>query len=533
MTVARAALRPRQADTIESLALRAAALAGWRRYGLAALLGVLATLALPPIYATPLLVPAFALLLWLQDGIITGRAAFALGWWFGFGFFLTGLYWVGISMTVDIVRFGWMIPFATGGLSAGLAIFPGLAVLLLFHSRATGAGRAFALAAAWTALEWVRGHVLTGFPWNLVGYTWTVADAPIQFASVAGIYGLSLLTVAIAALPAAGYGPKRSGRPWPPVIAALSLAVALWVGGAARLAGALSSMVPGVTLRLVQPNIAQEIKWQPERIRDNLLELVALSAGPGYEHVSDLVWPETAVPFDLASEPQLKEGLARIVPKGGLLLTGADRKAVAEPAVADGSHSVHFYNSFAALDETGRIVGSYDKFHLVPFGEYVPMRNVLPIDKVTPGRVDFSAGPGPRTLALPHLPPVSPLICYEAIFPDEVSESRDRPRWLLNITNDAWFGNSSGPYQHFESARLRAVEEGVPLVRVANTGISGVVDAYGRVVDRLGLGRKGVIDATLPTALPDGTVLSRHGTAVLATLLGSFVVLTWHLRRRD
>lgn len=531
MTVARVSAREGAFGALAALAARLAALTGWRRYGLTAGLGVLATAALPPVDAMPLIVPAFTGLIWLHDGVEGRRAAFVLGWWFGFGFFLSGLYWIGIAMLVDAAQFGWMIPFATAGLSAVLAVFPGLALWLLRLSRAAGLGRIFAFALAWTAFEWLRGHVLTGFAWNLIGSTWTLGDAPIQLAALVGGYGLSLVTVLIAALPAGLGGPGAAQQKWLPLGLAAGLVLALWGGGALRLEAAPEMMVPGVKLRLVQADIAERLKWRPEQIQENLLSQIRLSQGAGAEQVTDLVWPETAMPYLLAEEPELRAVLARIIPKGGLLLTGTLRRAPAEGASTPDRNAYRYYNSLAAVDDTGRIVASYDKFHLVPFGEYVPLRRILPVEKIVPGRGDFSAGPGPITLDLPGLPPVSPLICYEAIFPGEVSDSAHPPQWLLNVTNDAWFGRSSGPYQHFESARLRAVEEGVPLVRVANTGISGVVDPYGRVIARLGLGKKGVIDASLPAAIPGGTPFAHYGNAGLAALFALMAALAWRLSR--
>ena len=433
-------------------------------------------------------------------------------------------------MTVDLAQFGWMIPFATGGLSGGLAIFPGLALLSLHISRAKGAGRIFALALAWTVFEWVRGHVFTGFPWNLIGYTWTFADAPIQFTSIAGIYGLSLVTMVIVSLPAALGGPRATQRPLLPISAMLLIIAALWGGGAARLAGAGASNVPDIKLRIVQPNIEQQYKWQRERIRDNLLATMRLTMGPGHDEITDIVWPETSIgPFFLDDDAELRGALARLVPKGGLLLTGTLRRAPIENGVGPDGNPFRYYNSFEALDDGGHVVASYDKSHLVPFGEYVPLRGILPIEKLTPGRGDFSAGPGPRTLALAHLPPASPLICYEAIFPGDVTDPAHRPGWLLNITNDAWFGDSSGPYQHFESARVRAVEEGLPLVRAANTGISGVVDPYGRVIAHLGLGKAGVVDARLPQKISGGTPFARQGSLYFGILLCAVLVFAFRL----
>jgi apolipoprotein N-acyltransferase len=283
--------------------------------------------------------------------------------------------------------------------------------------------------------------------------------------------------------------------------------------------------VAGVRLRLVQANIDQRLKWQDgERVR-TLQKYLALSTQPGNPPVTHVVWPETALPYLLSTEPELLRIVARVVPPGGLLLTGAVR--VEQPGPQPG----RVWNSVHAIDDQGRIVATYDKFHLVPFGEYVPLRHILPIDKITPGTSDFAAGPGPSTVRLPGLPAASPLVCYEAIFPGAVTApSGPRPQWLLNVTNDAWFGHSAGPHQHFASARLRAVEEGLPLVRAANTGISAVIDPYGRVRAELGLGREGVLESSLPAALPP-TPYARFGNVAFLMLLMSAISLIVIMRR--
>lgn len=494
------------------LAAAVGGLAGWRRWSIAAVLGVSAAVALPPIYVLPFLVPAFTGLVWLIDGARSFRSAFAAGWWFGFGHFVIGLYWVGEALLVDPARFGWLIPFAVFGLSAGLALFPALAAALAYQSARPGTGRVLIFAASWTAAEWLRGHILTGFPWNLIGYVWTASDAMLQVAAVTGIYGLSLATVSIAAMPAVlsvKPPPRREGL----LIAAAAVLAALWIAGTLRLDAAQVDDVPGVRLRIVQPDIAQTDKWAAGKRQQDLDLLLRLSTMPTTAPVSAIVWPETAVPFALNVDEGARERIAAIVPFNGLVITGAPR--IAERA----GGARKFYNSVFAIDPAGHIVGAYDKFHLVPFGEYMPLRKYLALDAIAAGPVDFSPGSGPQTIDLPGLPPVSPLVCYEAIFPGEVTASGKRPAWLLNVTNDAWFGESAGPYQHFAIARTRAVEEGLPLVRAANTGISGVVDPYGRIVARLGLGRKGTLDAPLPKALSAPTLYARYGDGILAGML--------------
>jgi apolipoprotein N-acyltransferase len=382
---------------------------------------------------------------------------------------------------------------------------------------ATGVGRIVLFAVFWTALEWVRAWVLTGFPWNLIGTVWTFSDAMIQLAAVAGVYGLSLLTVMVAAMPAvladSAGGPRA--RAWQPVAAAFAALALVWAGGLLRLAGADEATVPGVRLRLVQPNIPQTLKWDPAQRQQHVVKQIRMSLRPPSAPSQDIparppthvIWAETAVPYYVANEPALLAALGSVVREGGAVIVGAPR-TTPEP-----STPFQVWNSLHAIDAKGRVIATYDKFHLVPFGEYVPFRKWLPIAKITHGATDFSRGPGPQTLTIPGLPPVSPLICYEAIFPAtaRAREPWRRPGWLLNLTNDAWFGISSGPHQHLAAARLRAVEEGLPLVRVANNGISGIVDAYGRIRARLGLGLEGVIDGDLPVALAAPPAYGHYG----------------------
>jgi len=504
------------------------ALRGWRRYGVAILCGALAAAGFAPLYLVPLLVPAFTGLVWLLGGARRPREAFAIGWSFGFGHMASGLYWVGIAFLVDAERFGFLIPIAVGGLAAGLAIFPALATLAVFWSKWRGPARVVLLAAAWLFVEWLRSWILTGFPWNLIGTVWAFSPEMLQLAALSGVWGLSLITVLAAAAPAVlatDGGPGRGRRMF--ATATFALLIAVWAGGAIRLAGAPASgerVVDGVRLRLVQASVAQALKWRPEARRDNLEAQMRLSVGPGFEDVTHVIWPETAVPYLFGEVPELRRLLGRVVPPGGLLITGA-------PRGAPGAGPPRIWNSLVALDGDGEVVSTYDKHHLVPFGEYVPFRSVLGIDKLVPGRVDFSAGPGPVRLDLPGLPPASPLICYEIIFPGQVVAPGARPAWLLNVTNDAWFGTSSGPYQHFASARVRAVEEGLPLVRAANTGISALVDGYGRVIGRLGLNQVGVLDVSLPRPVSGITPYARIGNWSVAIVFLGTLLIALILRR--
>jgi apolipoprotein N-acyltransferase len=478
----------------------------------ACVLGAIAALALPPLSLWPCLLAFAGLLHLLRIAPGPWRAAL-LGWCFGLGHFLVGLYWITIAFFTDAERFGLLAVPAVVLLCAGMALYPALAAGFTALRRwRSPTAAALALALAWTAAELLRGHLFGGFPWNLIGYAFAGSDAMMQFAAVAGVWGLSLLAVLIGALPAALLEPGGRTRWWP-VAAAGLLLLLLWSGGALRLADAGTPPAPGPLLRLVQGNVSQHHKWQPELRAQWFRRYLELTA-EAEDGVRAVIWPESAAPYPLDQEPEARRLIGQVVPPGGLLLTGGERFDFA-------SDPPRAWNSLFVLDPSGTIVARYDKRDLVPFGEFLPLRGVLGrlgLKKLTGGSIDFQSGPGRRTIALPGLPPFSPLICYEAIFPGAVVDRSARPAWLLNITNDAWFGRSSGPYQHLAMARLRAVEEGLPLVRSANTGISAVVDPWGRVTARLDLGVTGVLDAPLPASLAAPPPFARFGLGVVVAL---------------
>jgi apolipoprotein N-acyltransferase len=491
-------------------------------------LGALAALTLPPFHLYPLLL-AFAGLLDLLRHAERRSTAFVLGWCFGFAHFLVGLYWIGIAFFTDAERFGALAAPAVLLLCAYLACYPAVAAwLTVLHRWRSPVAAALVLALAWTAGEVARGVLFGGFPWNLIGYAFAQSTAISQLAALTGIHGLSLLAVALGALPVVWLEPQERAR-WQPLAAAGVILVVIWAGGALRLADAVAEPVAAVHLRLVQANIAQEDKWQPEgraRAFERHLALSMADARP----VSHIIWPESAASYPLDQDEVARGMVAKVVPPGGLLLTGGERFDLsATPPRA--------WNTLFVIDHTGAVVAHYDKRDLVPFGEFLPLRDVLShvgLAKLTHGSIDFQAGPGRQTITLPGLPPVSPLICYEAIFPGSVVDPDVRPDWLLNITNDAWFGRSSGPYQHLAMARLRAIEEGLPLVRSANSGISAVVDPWGRVQARLGLGETGVLDATLPQPTPQATIFARAGVVIVLVPAGALALcgLILETRRR-
>lgn len=497
---------------------------GWRGVISACGFGCLLTLCLPPFGYWPLLVPALCGLYFLADAATSPRAAFWIGWGFGLGHFTTGLYWIANALLIDAASFWWMVPFGVLGLPAFLAVFLGAALAARHWLLPSGFLRLLTFAAFWSLAELARGHLLTGFPWNLIGYAWWDRPEPLQAAALIGVYGLGFVTVLAASAPA-----LLASMRTPRVVASLVLAilplVALAGWGYARLEQASSAVVPDVRLRLVQPNISQKIKMSMSERVVSFERLLDLSLSPAAEPPTAILWPETATPFLLEREPGARAAIASLLAPGASAMIGTPRAVVGE----DGR--TRYFNGFVALDSDDLVRGVYDKSHLVPFGEYVPLRGILPIEAIANRDTDYAFGIGPRTIRVPGAPAVGPLICYEAIFPGAVLDPNDRPEWLLNLTNDAWYGASTGPYQHFVIVGVRAIEEGLPMVRVANSGISGVVDPYGRVRARLGLDVGGVIDAALPRSLEGGTVYTLAREWPLSIMLILIIFITFCLRR--
>jgi len=518
---------------IAALADGVADLRGWRRSLLAFVLGVVATLALPPVYALPVLFVSFVGLLWLIAGSTSAWRASICGWWFGLGFFLASIYWIGFALLTDASRFGWVVVPAILGLAAGFALFTAGVGFVVRASNTRGFGRVLAFAVAWTAAEWLRGHILTGFPMNLIGSSLGFSDATIQLSAVTGAYGLSFVLLLITCLPACLVEPHRPThgsvlRRWTPVGSAALLLAALWLGGSLRLGAVGPIESTGIMLRVVQANIEQNLKWQEGAREAAFLKNLRLSVSSGFEHVDHVILSETAVPYFLSEDRLRIDLVASVAPPNGLVITGAPRRA------RDAAEGKWLRNSVHAVDARGQLLATYDKHHLVPFGEYMPLRDLLSFSKLAYGAIDYTPGPGPRTLHLPGLPPVSPLVCFEAIFPGNVTDPGDAPDWLLNLTNDGWFGQTAGPYQHLQAARLRAVEEGLPLVRAANTGISAFFDPLGRELASLPLGATGVLDAELPKPLPGRTVYAVTGDwLLLAVLILSCFTTIWHRFRAN
>ncbi len=486
--------------------LKVSALSGITRYILAALAGLCAGLSMAPFHVLPLLPVAFVALIWLLDGASAGgrgaRQAFATGWFFGFTYFLSTLYWIAYPFYVDAETYAWMTPFAVTAMPAGLALFTGGALVLAKALWQPGVMRIAVFTSAFVGFEMLRGTILTGFPWNLSGYAWGGMPEMLQATSVVGIYGLCFLTVLAAASPAMLFGHPRERSNWRwPFFAAVLLA-GIWASGAMRLAEAPQgpgSYVAGVNLRIVQPNIPQADKWIPENRQFIWSRLLERTAAPSSAPITHVIWPESAVPFLLANDASQRATAGGAMDPNAVLITGAVRRE-REPG---GRYK--FFNSLHVMDASGEIIGTYVKHHLVPFGEYLPFRTLLSglgFEALANQRGDYQEGPGPRTLSVPGAPDMGPLVCYEAIFPGNIVDSRRRPGWLVNVTDDSWFGDSSGPHQHLGMAQVRAIEEGLPLIRSANTGMSAVIDPFGRILERLALNEDGVIDSPLPQAAP-------------------------------
>lgn len=514
---------------------------GWKRALVALASGAASSLAMEPFNVWPVLFITLPVATWLIDGSAAGRlrglpSAALAGWLFGFGYFVPGLYWIGNAFLVDAQTFAWLMPFAVLGLPAYLALFTSLGFALARLIWTRDASRILALAAALTISEWLRGHALTGFPWNAFGYALTEPLALAQTASLIGLWGLTFLSVAIFASPAVLIDGRRGGRPWLVPLSALVLLVAISIYGSVRLSRHPTEFANNVRLRIMQPNVAQDVRFNytaKQAVMQKYLTLSDRATGPqstGVSGATVLIWPESAFPFFLTREADAMAEIADLLPKGTILITGSVRA----PDLPPDARITRAYNSIYVIGDDGGILSIYDKLHLVPFGEFLPFQGLmekLGFVQLTKVQGGFISGTSRRTIELPNAPSVLPLICYEAIFPGDIAPRGGRPGWIVNLTNDGWFGISTGPHQHLQQARLRAIEQGLPLVRAANTGISVVIDPLGRIVARLDLGVEGVLDSRLPVALTS-TPYARAGDIPAAIMVTIALVLVIRRRRQ-
>ena len=499
--------------------------------------GILSALSFAPFYALPLLWVSYPFLCLVLRDLKKKSEAFAFAWWFGFGQFFMGFLWIANSFYLQDDVPGWMGYFAVGSLAGLMAIYSGLVGLLMkLFWRRFDRVRALlpsllVFAGLWNLSEWARGHLFTGFPWNLSGYAWGFSDTMLQSASFWGIYGLGPLTIAFALAPLVFLGLCGArGKMFMAAAGYVLVFAGLFFFGQQRLQQE-TKLVEEVGLRIVQPNISQRDKWAREKRADNFLDYLAMSDRRGREEITHVIWPETAVIYFLDQEPSRRYLIADMLGDDSVLLTGFPRREWNE-------EGMKIYNSFIAIDGNGQIGALYDKTHLVPFGEYIPaffkaILKTIGLERAV-GGLDYSPGPGQVTQYVPGTPPFGVLVCYEIIFPGAVVDQTNRPDWLLNITNDAWYGTLTGPYQHFLQTRVRAIEEGLPVIRSAGTGISAVIDSYGRVIKSIGLEKRGTIDYKLPEKLVNLTFYARYGdiTFVFTMLFIIMVGLVASIYRR-
>lgn len=501
------------------------ALPCWRARLFAVAVGAVSALGFAPVDFFPALLLGYAALVVLIDGASTTarpiRNAAWVGWCFAFGQFLTGWHWIAYAFLVDPSAHEWQIPFIAV-LPAFLALYIAAACALAACFWRNDSSRIFIFAAAYTFAEWLRGHLLTGFPWNIAGYGWGASLGIMQSAALFGAYGLTLLTILFGASLAQLF---RKQIEWPLPLSMTFLFVALFAGGEWRLAATKIDTVPDVRLRIVQPNIAQADKYRPALVEENWNRLIALSNAPAAYKPTHIIWPEAAPPFLLTRAPEALDDIALLTGQDHVLMTGALR------ALRRDDH-IDYFNSFYVFGHGGQLVGVYDKFHLVPFGEYLPFEKFfsrLGLTKIVGVAGSFATGDGPHALVVPGAPPAGPLICYEILFPGEVVGAL-RPNWFVNVTDDSWFGPWAGPKQHLLVARMRAIEEGVPVVRAANTGISAIIDPLGNVRAHLDLDRAGTLDGDLPAVL-EPTPCARSGWYTFwLLLLGSVVAAVLAVR---
>lgn len=485
----------------------------WRLAALAGLCGLVMAIGQAPLslpYGLLLALPALGWLFLQNQG---RKGAFLTGWFAGSSYFAASIFWIMEPFYIEADVFGWMAPFALFFMSIGLALFWGAGFWLAAFARGKPVLRLAALAAAWTLGEFLRAHILTGFPWGLLAYVWS--ETPVfQLLAFVGPHGVGLLTLILGFLPLVISRDIWFGGSYTVVLVAL-----LWLGGVWRMPE--TQPLTDIKVRLIQPNAPQHLKWRTDMVPVFFKRALKLSRAPAQNRRPDVViWPETAIPFTLGSDTTELQAIATASGPTTQVIAGIRRR-----------QDRQIYNSLLYLDGTGGILAVYDKHHLVPFGEYMPLGNLLARFGIR-GMADtdgggFSAGTGTRILRGAGLPDFLPLICYEAIFPGLSQLGSDRPKWLLHITNDAWYGDFAGPQQHLAQARARAIEQGLPLARAANTGVSAMIDPFGRILARIPLNEAGFLDVRLPEPL-DRTVYSYLGEwpwLLISLIIGAIVSL--------
>ncbi len=504
--------------------------------GLSVILGAIGAFAMPPTNFWPLIFISLSGIYALYSYNQNAVQAFGIGFFFGIGYFVTGLWWIGNALLVEGNEFAWVWPLSVIGLPTLLSLFTGTAfacaTIIARPHRLSGF---FAFTGCLALSEWVRGHIFTGFPWNLFGYSWSDVLSIAQSASIIGAYGLTLLTIFWAAM---------IGFLWTAelkiktkiLIALITIATGAlcFTYGTQRLNNNPTILRAETAVHIIQPNIPQADKWKSEFLVSNFEKHIALSTYQSETTLHEIrqakshiiVWPETAIAPVLAESQAAREQISRMLtgyPTKATLLSGAlMRKWKGEEK--------EFTNSLVRLDHSGKLEALYHKSHLVPFGEYIPFQDLIPIKPVAQFQ-GFKRGNGPETFFGEHIPAFSPLICYEIIFPGKAVEPEMRPEWIVTVTNDAWYGDSAGPHQHFVHAIFRSIEEGVPVIRSANTGISGLTDSYGRVLERSSLNQDWKKSSLLPHPAEQSTIFSQFAHLPFFLLTLCFIGFSILFRR--
>ncbi len=495
-------------------------------YAMLVLLGALCAAALQPFHFVPVIFIAIPAMFFILNKALTTKGVFFRMWLFNFGYFVTGLYWINAALLIDIRNNWWVIPWALASLPALMSFYVACAAAIWHRLAWKGAPSMIALIVLWMIAEWVRGWAFTGFPWNLWGYVWTAYLPILQSVSLFGIYGLSFLTLLAAFLPVMLYRYRTlSVQVFSGVMVTVFIILLAW--GMGRLSHDTAYAPDAKMIRIVQPDIKQEVKWEKEKIRENLVRTWALTIKPTTKTPDIIVWPETTISLVDTTQVRSHEGNIRtMIPKGSYLAMG-----VMEVEQAPIKGQPIFFNRLSIYDSQGDRRAAYDKHHLVPFGEFLPYQDYWPVKPVAFASGSIQGGDGIHSFVIDEIPSFSPLICYEVLFSGRTVLHDKRPAWILNVTNDAWYGNTSGPYQHLALAQTRAVEEGLPLVRAANTGVSAIFDSHGRMVASLPLNTLGTIDHALPSPL-EKTLFAKQGNRIFFALLSVFFVLAWYWQRR-
>lgn len=490
------------------------------------LLGSITVQALPPFYHISVLFVCLSLLLWILDQCKNKKKAFAVGYWFGFGFFAFGLSWVNNALLVHPEKTGWLIPIAFLASGAFFGLFTALPALLSWLVKPIFA-RWLAFSGWMVLFEWIRSWLLTGFPWNLWGSCLAFNLELLQTASIIGTYGLSLLVLLITSAPIFWLIKPTLKRALVFIFIFLASFI-LFAFGHWRIASLSHDTESKTFIRLVQPSIPQTVKWNQKLQQEHFQKYLQLSSKKSEDNISIIIWGETASPYPLDRDDKARDILAQALPTNAHLITGTIR------------YETDYYggwlplNSALIINQKGVIEDFYDKSHLVPFGEYIPLRKYLPdiLQPVANTIGTFKAGKGPKVISLPNAPSFGIQICYEIIFPHQIIDPKNKPDWLINLTNDGWYGISAGPHQHLVSTQLRAIEEGLTIARSANSGISALINRYGKILGSLALQEEGVLDIALPKQTKINTLYNKTGNYLPLLCCLFCIILSFFINRK-